>query len=151
MTLDSYTELYLSGLWLLLGPFTGSLKEIVIYANITTPHQDPLYGLCQELEVLARQTNSIVLETLIYNLTLSRDSECSTADYYWGKLDRVIHSYAWPMLKTIRVNVNLERWADKPHSETADFRRRLDALPEKQLPRLFTKSRKDLDFRFFAG
>jgi hypothetical protein len=143
MSLDSH-ECHLRGLGQLLLPSAKNLKKISIYADILAPEHDPLCGLCEELEILGNQSN--VLETLIYHLTVYSDSECSTGDD-WGKLDQVIDKFPWPMLKTIQLSINFTTFCLRP-LETVDFRRRLDALPEKQLPKLFTKSRKDLGFRF---
>ncbi|KAF9478616.1 hypothetical protein BDN70DRAFT_879742 [Pholiota conissans] len=148
----AYSAIDLTGLGKLLLSSSRHLKEIMIFTDIGLAEgHDPLCGLCEELEVLGSHEN--ILGALSFTLTTYFSNECSTGDE-WGKLDQVIDKFEWPMLKDVSIEISVGQCLSPDSDSTSDegnevnFRRRLKTLPQRQLPRLFSKSRKGLKFRY---
>ncbi|KAF9478617.1 hypothetical protein BDN70DRAFT_994062 [Pholiota conissans] len=139
-------SLDLSGLGNLLLPSRKTLKEIQIVTDVGfNDGHDPLCGLCEELEILGSQENA--LEMLSFKLTTASGIKFSIGSE-WRKLDQVVNNFPWPMLKTINITIDISGLQNRDIHPESEFRSRLQNLPEKQLPTLFTKSKKDLEFQY---
>ncbi|KAF9479431.1 hypothetical protein BDN70DRAFT_878811 [Pholiota conissans] len=82
----------LAGLGTSLVASRATLKTVVISTN-GQPNfdEDPLHGLCEELEIFGRQDN--VLESLSYSLWIPISAQCGTGSE-WAALDQVVDNFA---------------------------------------------------------
>lgn len=108
------------------------------HETTTTESDDPLAGLCDELESISGKNK---LEYLRIDIKLM-DMHPRYLGDEWGRLDMLLlKSGSWPMLKHVSLVVFVHHNAFSENLEVA-----LKSLPRTQLTKL--TSSKDLDFQF---
>lgn len=115
-----------------------------IINNIIGVDNDPLGGLCYELEKISGKNNN--LEFIDIHVYVEPDEDCHTGAQ-WGVLENVLLNSGWPMLKEVSLSIFLfytsVRRLDSPLAMV------LKSLPQTQFTRLTLS--KDLDFQFSVG
>jgi hypothetical protein len=119
-------------------PSLQRLKRVHLSFIIDEDSEDPLAGLCEELEEISGKNRLESIEILI-NLRLKADEDYYTGDT-WGKLERVLLQPGWPMLKHVSLSIIICRENNSP------IKAALERLRETQFVGLM--SSKNLDFRF---
>ena len=103
-------------------------------AVIDDDSEDPLSGLCNELEKISATGRSII-ETLSINVDVSTDADCKRGDE-WGLLDKVLTKKdAWLALKEVSLKIEVY---DYGRDESDDILDALDKLRDTQFKALST-------------
>lgn len=114
-----------------------------IINNIIGVDNDPLGGLCYELEKISGKNNLEFIDIQVY---VEPYEDCHTGAQ-WGMLENVLLNSGWPMLKYVSLSIFLfytsARRLDSPLAMV------LKRLPQTQFTRLTLT--KDLDFQFSVG
>ena len=104
----------------------STLKNLKVVCN-AMENQDPLRGLCEELEAFPR-TN--VLETLDINVRVDTDNLFSTGGE-WGQLDAVL-SGDFLALRRVSIHIVICVFLERPEIKT--LHEELKKLPQTQFP-----------------
>ncbi|KAF8968061.1 hypothetical protein BDZ97DRAFT_1755481 [Flammula alnicola] len=111
----------------MVAPFRKTLTKANLYVMIEGVYDDPLAGICEELENMAgRKFN--VLEHLEIHVTVALDRNCETGDE-WGRLDQVLTKSGWPALQDVSLQITI--YSDSRNDDT--LLRTLKNLPQMQL------------------
>ena len=103
-------------------------------AVIDDASEDPLSGLCSELEKISA-TGRCIIETLFINVDVSTDADCKRGDE-WGLLDKVLTKKdAWLALKEVSLKIAV---FDYGRDESDDILEALDKLRDTQFKTLST-------------
>ncbi|KAF9479434.1 hypothetical protein BDN70DRAFT_693192 [Pholiota conissans] len=130
-----------------------TLKEIRIQNASTRSEYDrnPLHGLCEMLSILGKHHN--VLESIFYRHFVY--CRCDTG-VEWEALDRVFDNHPWSRLRNLSIDIDTNIFIVPPDApfdqqldpETETFKKYLEDVPQRLLPKLSTKSKEDLDFHY---
>jgi len=103
-------------------------------AVIDDESEDPLSGLCNELEKISA-TGRCIIETLFFHVDVSTDADCKRGDE-WGLLDKVLTKKdAWLALKEVSLKIAV---FDYGRDESDDILEALDKLRDTQFKTLST-------------
>jgi len=102
-------------------------------------NQDPLRGLCEELEAFPR-TN--VLESLYIHVDVETDNLFSTGGE-WGRLDAALSDN---FLTLRRVSIHIVIWIYQARPEIKTLHEELNKLPQTQFPWLSENTAIYFDF-----
>ena len=116
----------------------STLKNLKVVCN-AMENQDPLRGLCEELEAFPR-TN--VLETLDINVRVDTDNLFSTGGE-WGQLDAVL-SGDFLALRRVSIHIVICVFLERPEIKT--LHEELKKLPQTQFPWLSKNTTIYFDF-----
>jgi hypothetical protein len=109
-----------------------TLKALKLGAFIDDPSEDPLSGLCNELEKISATGRSII-ETLSINVFVETD--CKRGDE-WGLLDKVLTKQdGWLGLKEVSLKIEVYDYGRGDDDDLVDA---LNKLPDTQLINLST-------------
>jgi hypothetical protein len=109
-----------------------TLKALKLGAFIDDPSEDPLSGLCNELEKISATGRSII-ETLSINVFVETD--CKRGDE-WGLLDKVLTKRdGWLGLKEVSLKIEVYDYGRGDDDDLVDA---LNKLPDTQLINLST-------------
>ena len=117
-------------------PTLRTLRRVQLNITLGYLNEDPLAGLCDELEEISGMNK---LESIEIQIKVPLGEKCRTGDE-WGRLEKVLLRSGWPMLK--RVSLAIFIFHSKRHGPF-----------EKALKRLQTQfssltSSKNCDFHF---
>ena len=119
-----------------------TLKVLKSSAWIDDSSEDPLSGLCDELEKISATGRSII-ETLSINVAVQTDADCKRGDE-WGLLDKVLtKKNAWPGLKEVSLKIEVYEYSRLEEDDLADA---LNKLPDTQFKKL--SASETINFKF---
>ncbi|KAF8805818.1 hypothetical protein BYT27DRAFT_7191977, partial [Phlegmacium glaucopus] len=137
----------LAGLFSMLRPSLPTLKDIRIETRIDADqgYDDPLSGLCHELEKLAGQN---MFETIKLVIWIDFGSDCKRGDK-WGELDNVLMRSPedWPALKEVSLSISVIKYDDSELDDD-NLEEALKRLPMTQFTKLVESRR--IQFKFAA-
>jgi len=111
-----------------------TLKILKLRAIIDDESEDPLSGLCNELEKISATGRSII-ESLSINVDVSTDPDCTRGDE-WGSLDKVLTKKdAWVALKEVSLKIEVYDYGEDESEDILDV---LDELRDTQFKTLST-------------
>jgi hypothetical protein len=111
-----------------------TLKALKLGAFIDDSSEDPLSGLCDELEKISATGRSII-ETLSIDVAVQTDADCKRGDE-WGLLDKVLTKQdAWLGLKEVSLKIEVY---DYCRGDDDDLVAALNKLPDTQFKNLST-------------
>ena len=115
----------------------GTLKALKLAAFIDDSSEDPLSGLCNELEKISATGRSII-ETLSINVAVQTDADCKRGDE-WGLLDKVLTKHnGWPGLKEVSLKIEVYDYGRGDDDDLVDA---LKKLPDTQFKKLSTSEK----------
>ena len=120
-----------------IAPSLQTVRRIELTLTLYGQSEDPLLGLCDELEQISGQNK---LESI--EISIKMENECKMGDEC-GRLERVLLTSGWPMLKYVSLDVTINSLSIGIHTS---FGMALNSLPQTQLAGLMES--KDLDFRY---
>lgn len=121
-------------------PSLQTLSRVYLTTVIEGASEDPLAGLCDELQQILGKNK---LETLKIQIGVQMDDECRMGDE-WGRLEKVLLKRSgWPMLNQVSLDIVVYNFR---RQEGGPFALALKGLPQTQFTRL--TSAKHLNFRF---
>jgi hypothetical protein len=123
-------------------PSLQTLKRVHLTFVIYEDNEDPLAGLCEELEEISGKNR---LESIGIVINIHADEDCYTGDT-WGKLERVLLQPGWPMLKHVSLSIIIVVCREYFQENDSPLKVALEHLRETQFARLM--SSKNLDFQF---
>ncbi|KAF8805819.1 hypothetical protein BYT27DRAFT_7191978 [Phlegmacium glaucopus] len=135
----------LAGLFAMLRPSLPTLKDIRIETRIDADqgYDDPLSGLCHELEKLAGQN---MFETIKLVIWVDASCDCKRGDE-WGELDNILMRSPedWPALKEVSLLIGVIK-DDDSELDDDDLEEALKRLPVTQFTKLVESKR--VQFKF---
>ncbi|KAF8956300.1 hypothetical protein BDZ97DRAFT_1925610 [Flammula alnicola] len=99
-----------SGFARAVAPSINTLKKLILDTSINNEAEDPLFGLCDELEEMGGEN---VLEDMTIRVHVPSGRYCTTGDE-WGKLDNVLGKSGWSALKRVSLDIGLWRFGTGP-------------------------------------
>ena len=115
-------------------PSIRTLKVLKLAALIDHSSEDPLSGLCDELEKISATGRSII-ETLSINVAVQTDADCKRGDE-WGLLDKVLTKQdGWLGLKEVSLKIEVYDYGRLEDDDLVDA---LNKLPDTQFKNLST-------------
>ncbi|KIM40560.1 hypothetical protein M413DRAFT_445997 [Hebeloma cylindrosporum] len=131
-----------AGLAEMVMPSIRTVKALKLTAMIDDPSDDPLSGLCHELEKISA-TGCSVIESLSIEVDVSTDSDCKRGDE-WGLLDNVLtREDAWLGLKEVSLKIEVQTYG---RDDEDDLVHALNKLPDTQFKKLSTSE--TINFKF---
>jgi hypothetical protein len=116
-----------------------TLRRLHFEFDINDDIQDPLCGLCGELNAFAGLN---VIEEISLEVFVKMDCQCKTGNE-WGRLDAALAN-GFP--KLYQVSLRIVIWVFLSHSNGIALQEKLNKLPEEQFPRLSKNSTVMFDF-----
>jgi len=115
-------------------PSIRTLKVLKLGSFIDDPSEDPLSGLCDELEKISATGRSII-EILSIDVAVQTDADCKRGDE-WGLLDKVLTKQdGWPGLKEVSLKIEVYDYGRLEDDDLVDA---LNKLPDTQFKKLST-------------
>jgi hypothetical protein len=119
-----------------------TLKALKLSAMIDDSSEDPLSGLCDELEKISATGRSII-ETLSIKVAVQTDADCKRGDE-WGLLDKVLTKEdAWLGLREVSLKIEVYDYGRDDEDDLVDA---LNKLPDTQFKKLSTSE--TINFKF---
>ena len=120
-----------------IAPSLETVRRVELILTIDGQGEDPLLGLCDELERISGENK---LESI--KIDIKMEDECKKIGDEWGRLSKILLTSGWPMLKYVSLAVIIN-WRIRLDTS---FGTALKSLPQTQLAGVM--ARKDLDFQF---
>ena len=109
---------------------------------IEDPRQDPLSGLCDELERISATGRSII-ESISINVSVSANCDCKRGDE-WGLLEEVLTKKdAWARLQEVSLKIQVYNYGRDDEDDIMDA---LNKLPETQFKELLASEKINFSF-----
>ena len=122
-------------------PSLQTLKRVELnIVNIKGPNDDPLAGLCDELEDISEKNRLLSIEIQI---DVETEQDCHTGAE-WGRLEKVLLKSGWPMLEHVSLVIVLNSWRERRLD--SPFEKALKNLSQTQFANLISSEK--LDFQF---
>jgi len=104
--------------------------------------EDPLSGLCDELEKISATRRNIV-ESILISVSVSTDTDCKRGDE-WGLFEKVLtKKNAWPGLQKVSLKIQIYNYGREDEEEIMEA---LDKLPETQFKELSASETVNFNF-----
>ncbi|KAF8968071.1 hypothetical protein BDZ97DRAFT_2073145 [Flammula alnicola] len=133
-------QMTFSGFAEMVAPFKKTLTKANLWAMIKDGCDDPLAGICEELENMAGRKSN-VLEDLEIQVKVGTDSNCKTGDE-WGRLDQVLTKPGWPALQDVSLQITIYSYSRNDDT----LLRTLKNLPQMQLTGLSSSTTTSFHF-----
>ena len=117
-----------------IAPSLQTVRRVKLILTINGRGEDPLLGLCDQLEQILGEN---ILESI--KIDINMENECKLGDE-WGRLEKILLTSRWPMLKYVSLVVIINSWTIRPHTS---FVTALKSLLQMQLAGLMAS--KDLN------
>jgi len=123
-------------------PSIRTLKGMKLASMIDESSEDPLSGLCDELEKISATRRSII-ESISINVSVSTDADCKRGDE-WGLLETVLtRKNAWPGLREVSLKIQVWNYGRDDEDDIMDA---LNKLPETQFKKLSASETVNFNF-----
>ncbi|KIM40568.1 hypothetical protein M413DRAFT_28379 [Hebeloma cylindrosporum] len=140
--LTIFEDLTYAGLAEMLIPSIRTLKDLKLTAVVDEASDDPLSGLCHELEKILARGRSVI-ESLSIKVEVYTDADCKRGDE-WGLLDKVLtREDAWLGLKDVSLKIEVQTYG---RDDDDDLVEALNKLPDAQFKKLATTEA--INFKF---
>ncbi|KAF8968078.1 hypothetical protein BDZ97DRAFT_1800733 [Flammula alnicola] len=129
-------QMSFSGFAEMVAPLMKTLTSATLWVIIKAGHEDgyddPLAGICKELENMAGRKSNVEVDT---------DSNCTTGDE-WGRLDQALTKSGWPALQDVSVQITI--YNNNRNDDT--LLQTLKNLPQTQLTGLSSSTTTNFHF-----